>query len=50
VVLGLDMRDCDDDGTFREIAWSVFNGMDPIEAREAALGALARTNCPATGR
>ena len=42
VVLGLDVRDYEDDGTFHEIAWSVYNGVDPVEAREAALGALAR--------
>jgi hypothetical protein len=45
VVLGLDMRDYDD-GTFLEIAWSVYNGVDPVEAREAALGALARDELP----
>ncbi len=46
VVLGLDMRDYADDGTFLEIAWSVYNGVDPVEAREAALGALARDDLP----
>jgi hypothetical protein len=46
VVLGLDMRDYDDDGTFLEIAWSVYTGADPVEAREAALGALARDELP----
>lgn len=46
VVLGLDMRDCEDDGTFFEVAWSVYNGSDPVEAREAALGALAREELP----
>jgi hypothetical protein len=49
VVLGLDMRDYDDDGTFLEIAWSVYNGVDPIEAREVALEALHETNYPASG-
>jgi hypothetical protein len=42
VVLGMDLRDYDADGTFAEIAWSVYDGADPVEAREAALGALAR--------
>ena len=46
VVLGLDMRDYEDDGTFREIAWSVYEGSDPVEAREAALRALAREELP----
>lgn len=46
VVLGLDMRDYDDDGTFLETAWSVYDGGDPVEAREAALGALARADLP----
>lgn len=46
VVLGLDMRDYDDDGTFLEIAWSVYNGADPVEAREAALEALERGGLP----
>lgn len=45
VVLGLEMRDYDD-GSFLEIAWSVYNGSDPVEAREAALGALARDEIP----
>jgi hypothetical protein len=46
VVLGLDMRSYDDDGTFLETAWSVYNGADPVEAREAALAALARGELP----
>ena len=46
VVLGLDMRDYDDDGTFLEIAWSVYNGADPVEAREAAAEALGRDGLP----
>ena len=46
VVLGLDMRDYEDDGTFLEVAWSVYNGADPVEAREAALEALAREELP----
>lgn len=46
VVLGLDLRDYDDDGTFIEVAWSVYNGADPVEARQAALEALAREGLP----
>ncbi|CAI9408380.1 hypothetical protein HIDPHFAB_01067 [Nocardioides sp. T2.26MG-1] len=46
VVLGLDIRDYDDDGTFLEVAWSVYDGADPFEARDAALGALAREELP----
>ena len=46
VVLGLDVRDYDDDGTFVETAWSVYPGMDPVEAREAALEALTRDELP----
>jgi hypothetical protein len=46
VVLGLDIRDYDNDGTFLEIAWSVYNGADPFEARVAALDALARDGLP----
>jgi hypothetical protein len=46
VVLGLDMRDYDDTGTFVEVAWSVYDGEDPVEAREVALEALARDELP----
>jgi hypothetical protein len=46
VVLGLDLRDYGDDGSFLEIAWSVYEGADPVEAREAALRALAREELP----
>jgi hypothetical protein len=46
VALGLDMREYDDDGTFLETAWSVYNGADPVEACEAALAALAREELP----
>jgi hypothetical protein len=46
VVLGLDMRDVGDDDTFLQIAWSVYDGEDPVEARDAALGALAREELP----
>lgn len=46
VVLGVDVRDYDDDGSFLEVAWSVYEGADPVEAREAALRALARDELP----
>ena len=45
VVLGLDIRHYDD-GAFVEIAWSVYHGADPVEAREVALQALARDELP----
>ena len=45
VVLGLDMRDYDD-GSFLEIAWSAYNGSGLVEARDAALGSLARDEIP----
>ncbi|MCG6566897.1 hypothetical protein [Tessaracoccus sp. ZS01] len=46
VVLGVDIRDYDEVGAFLEIAWSVYRGADPVEAREAALSALAREELP----
>ena len=46
VVLGLDLRNYDEDGTFLENAWSVYEGSDPAEARETALQALARDELP----
>jgi hypothetical protein len=46
VVLGLDLRDYDKDGTFVEIAWSIYAGADAVEARDSALGALARDELP----
>ena len=46
IVLGMDLRDYDDDGTFLETAWSVYNGADPVDAREAALEALTRDEPP----
>ncbi len=46
VVLGLDVRDYDDSGAFLEVAWSVYEGADPVEAREAALQSLAREELP----
>ncbi|WP_156043862.1 hypothetical protein [Cellulomonas sp. URHE0023] len=46
VVLGLDVREYDEDGSFLEVAWSVYAGVDPIEARDAALGALSRGGLP----
>lgn len=45
IILGLDLRDYEDDGRFFEVAWSSFEptGSDDVErAREAALAALAR--------
>ena len=46
VVLGLDVREYDEDGSFLEVAWSVYEGTDPIAARDAALGALSRGGLP----
>lgn len=46
VVLGLDMRNYDDMGNFLEVPWSVYEGTDPLEARDAALQALARDELP----
>lgn len=37
VLLGLDLRDYDDDGSGLEVPWSVYEGEDPVEARIAAL-------------
>lgn len=46
VVLGLDIREFDDDGSFIEVAWSVYPGADPLEGRDAALDALAKGELP----
>ena len=46
VSLGLDLRDYGDDGSFLEVPWSVYEGADPVEARDAALRALARAELP----
>lgn len=46
VVLGLDVRDYDEDGSFVEVAWSVYDGSDPVEARDAALATLAANDLP----
>ncbi|HEU5043420.1 MAG TPA: hypothetical protein VFT75_04725 [Nocardioidaceae bacterium] len=46
VVLGVDMRDYNDDGTFVEVAWSVYEGTDPVEARTTAQQALGRDALP----
>lgn len=46
VVLGLDVRDYDEDRRFVEVAWSVYEGAEPIEARDAALAALERGHLP----
>jgi hypothetical protein len=49
-VLGLDVRDYSDDGTFFENAWSVFHPTgspdDPEHAREQAQSALMRPDLP----
>ena len=46
VSLGLDLRDYDGDGALFEVPWSVYDGADPVEARDAALRALARAELP----
>ena len=46
VVLGLDVRDYDEGGSFLEVPWSVYNGADPSQARAAALVALDREEMP----
>ncbi len=45
-VLGLDVRDYDEDGRYFEHAWSLFDGDDVEEARAAALAALNRPCLP----
>ena len=46
IVLGLDVRDYDEDGTFREVAWNVYEGADPNEAHHVALQAVTRERLP----
>jgi len=46
VVLGLDVRDYDEDGSFLEVPWSVYEGSDPVAACDAALLALASEELP----
>jgi hypothetical protein len=50
IVLGLDVRDYDDDGAFVEVAWSVFEPTgrsgDVDAAREHALSALLQPELP----
>jgi hypothetical protein len=46
VVLGLNVRNYDEAGSFVEVAWSVYEGADPIEARDAALKALSHDDLP----
>lgn len=46
VVLGLDIREYYEDGSFLEIPWSVYEGADPVASRDAALQALAREQVP----
>jgi hypothetical protein len=42
IVLGLDLRSYNDDGSFYEIAWSSYDGTDVMAARDSALRALSR--------
>lgn len=42
IVFGLDLRGYEEDGTFFEAPWSSYDGSDPRESRDAALGALTR--------
>lgn len=46
VVPGLDVRRYDKDSAFSEVAWSVYDGTDPDEARRAALPSLAVEDVP----
>ncbi|MCE4026012.1 hypothetical protein LXM50_08505 [Microbacterium sp. Au-Mic1] len=46
VVLGLDVRKYDEDGRFIEVAWSAYDGEDPMKAREHGLTALSRVDIP----
>jgi hypothetical protein len=46
LVLGLDLRSYNDDGSFYEIAWSSFDGTDVMAARDSALLALRRADLP----
>ena len=41
-MLGLDLRDYDDDGNVFEAPWSSYDGADPLRFRNAAMEALAR--------
>jgi hypothetical protein len=49
LVLGLDLRRYDDDGSFYDYAWSSFDGQNVMAARAAALLALRRDDLPGTG-
>jgi hypothetical protein len=46
LVLGLDLRNYSDDGSFYEIAWSSYDGADVLAARDSALLALSRADLP----
>jgi hypothetical protein len=46
LVVGLDLRRYDDDGSFSEYAWSSFDGQNVMAARDAALLALRRDDLP----
>jgi hypothetical protein len=42
IVLGLDLREYQVDGTFIETPWGSYSGVDPRESRDAAFRALER--------
>jgi hypothetical protein len=46
LVLGLDIRDYQSDGTFIDVPWSSYAGPDVEEARGFALSALSRGDLP----
>ena len=46
LVLGLDLRRYDDEGSFYEYAWSSFDEQNVMAARDAALLALRRDDLP----
>jgi len=46
LVLGLDIRNYQSDGTFFEVPWSTYTGSDVEEARAFALSVLSRGDLP----
>lgn len=46
LVLGLDIRDDQSDGTFLEVPWSSYTGSDVEEARRFALSVLSSSDFP----
>jgi hypothetical protein len=48
-VLGLDLREYDDEGRFVETAWSVTNAESLVDARDDALAALDRLDADEIG-